>query len=320
MKNLLLLICLLSISVAVHGQPASKINNSQNNEVAVSDPQRLIGADSLPGGLWRVYTKDSILWEIYNVIGLQNSLDSKLIANDTVSLSNRINGKFSTPSGNSSQYINGAGSLVTFPTITTPVNADWNSMSGLSQILNRPSLSTVATSGSYLDLSNRPTIPNAQVQTDWNAATGLGVLLNKPTLATVATSGSYNDLSNKPTIPVVTPDSVVYYNSSGKINQRVKVWVGTVTPSTSSGYTIDISSAGFTTIISASVVAIRNTNTAYTSPNVSIKSKSTSALVVNIVEDNPATITILGINVLSGYPSVFANVTGLTLDVMVVGY
>lgn len=39
------------------------------------------------------------------------------------------------------------------------------------------SLSTVATSGSYNDLSN------------------------KPTLATVATSGSYNDLSNKPTIP-----------------------------------------------------------------------------------------------------------------------
>ncbi|MCQ2581576.1 MAG: hypothetical protein MJ170_01170 [Alphaproteobacteria bacterium] len=39
------------------------------------------------------------------------------------------------------------------------------------------SLSSVATSGSYNDLSN------------------------KPTLATVATSGSYNDLSNKPTIP-----------------------------------------------------------------------------------------------------------------------
>lgn len=41
------------------------------------------------------------------------------------------------------------------------------------------SLATVATSGSYDDLSN------------------------KPSLATVATSGSYNDLSNKPTIPTV---------------------------------------------------------------------------------------------------------------------
>ena len=39
------------------------------------------------------------------------------------------------------------------------VNADWNSSSGDSQILNKPSLSTVATSGSYADLSNKPTIP-----------------------------------------------------------------------------------------------------------------------------------------------------------------
>jgi hypothetical protein len=64
-------------------------------------------------------------------------------------------------------------------------------------------LATVATSGSYNDLSNKPTIPAAQVQTDWNATSWMWVLLNKPTLATVATSGSYNDLSNKPTIPTV---------------------------------------------------------------------------------------------------------------------
>lgn len=42
-------------------------------------------------------------------------------------------------------------------------------------------LATVATSGSYTDLSNKPTIPAAQVQSDWNATTGLGVILNKPT-------------------------------------------------------------------------------------------------------------------------------------------
>jgi len=62
------------------------------------------------------------------------------------------------------------------------------------------SLATVATSGSYTDLSNKPTIPAAQVETDWNASSGMGQLLNKPTLATVATSGSYADLSNKPTL------------------------------------------------------------------------------------------------------------------------
>ena len=65
------------------------------------------------------------------------------------------------------------------------------------------SLATVATSGSYADLSNKPSIPAAQVNSDWNAASGVSQILNKPSLATVATSGSYADLSNKPTIPTV---------------------------------------------------------------------------------------------------------------------
>ena len=34
--------------------------------------------------------------------------------------------------------------------------------------------------GDYNSLSNRPTIPPAQVQSDWNATSGLGVVLNKP--------------------------------------------------------------------------------------------------------------------------------------------
>lgn len=39
------------------------------------------------------------------------------------------------------------------------VNADWNATSGDANILNKPVLSTVATSGSYDDLSDKPTIP-----------------------------------------------------------------------------------------------------------------------------------------------------------------
>ena len=86
---------------------------------------------------------------------------------------------------------------------TGQVNADWNSNSGLSQILNKPSLSTVATTGSYNDLSNKPTIPAAQVNSDWNSNSGVSQILNKPTLATVATSGNYSDLNNKPTFATV---------------------------------------------------------------------------------------------------------------------
>jgi len=46
------------------------------------------------------------------------------------------------------------------------VQSDWNSSSGDSQILNKP------------------TIPAAQVQSDWDASSGLGQILNKPTVPT----------------------------------------------------------------------------------------------------------------------------------------
>lgn len=78
-------------------------------------------------------------------------------------------------------------------------------------------LATVATSGSYNDLSNKPTIPAAQVNSDWNANSGVAQILNKPTLATVATSGSYNDLSNKPTIPAAQVNSD--WNASSGVSQ-----------------------------------------------------------------------------------------------------
>lgn len=89
------------------------------------------------------------------------------------------------------------------------VQSDWNQSDNTKDdyIKNKPNLATVATSGSYNDLSNKPTIPAAQVNSDWNAASGVAQILNKPNLATVATSGSYNDLSNKPTIPAAQVNS-----------------------------------------------------------------------------------------------------------------
>lgn len=51
-------------------------------------------------------------------------------------------------------------------------------------------LATVATSGSYNDLKNKPTIPAAQVNSDWNASSGVAQILNKPTIPTVPTNVS----------------------------------------------------------------------------------------------------------------------------------
>ena len=73
-------------------------------------------------------------------------------------------------------------------------------------------LSTVATSGNYNDLSNKPSIPtvnnatltikknNSDTGTTFTANASSDVTANLG-LATVATSGSYNDLIDKPTIP-----------------------------------------------------------------------------------------------------------------------
>lgn len=94
---------------------------------------------------------------------------------------NATNGKFLKYNG--STWVAGDGAT------------DWDSIS------DKPDFATVSTSGSYNDLSNKPTIPDAQVQTDWNATSGVSSIANKPDLKTVATSGSYNDLSDKPTIP-----------------------------------------------------------------------------------------------------------------------
>lgn len=43
------------------------------------------------------------------------------------------------------------------------VNADWNAAEGDALILNKPTLATVATSGSYNDLTGKPTIPTVDV-------------------------------------------------------------------------------------------------------------------------------------------------------------
>lgn len=51
-----------------------------------------------------------------------------------------------------------------------------------SEISSKPTFATVATTGSYTDLINKPTIPAAQVNSDWNATTGVAKILNKPTL------------------------------------------------------------------------------------------------------------------------------------------
>ena len=84
------------------------------------------------------------------------------------------------------------------PTIpAAQVNSDWNAISGVARILNKPTiptktsdlindsgfvessdLATVATTGDYDDLTNKPTIPAAQVNSDWDSTSGVSEILN----------------------------------------------------------------------------------------------------------------------------------------------
>ena len=111
-------------------------------------------------------------------------------------------------------------------------------------------LATVATTGDYADLTNKPVIPAAQIQSDWNetdnnskayiqnkpslaavATSGdYTDLSNTPSLATVATTGDYDDLTNKPTIPTVPTNVSAFTNDAGYTTNT-----GTITGITMNG-------------------------------------------------------------------------------------
>jgi len=108
------------------------------------------------------------------------------------------------------------------PTIpAAQINSDWNSISGISQITNKPVLSTVATSGNYNDLTNKPAIP---VNTDYvhlgTIAGGAGNVIFYLTSDKTSTgTGLYTTVTY--VNPIVNDSSVNYsygwsYNSTTK--------------------------------------------------------------------------------------------------------
>lgn len=125
--------------------------------------------------------------------------------------------------------------LLNTPTIpAAQVNADWNAVSGVAQILNKPTLANVATTGEYGDLINAPVLANVATSGDYNDLT------NKPTiptnLANVAFTGEYDDLLNTPTIPTVS-DATIVITQGG-------VQKGSFTLNQASGDTIALDAGG----------------------------------------------------------------------------
>jgi len=75
---------------------------------------------------------------------------------------------------------------------------------------NTADLATVAFTGDYDDLMDKPVIPAAQVNSDWNATSGVAEILNKPTIPAAQVNADWNatsgvaEILNKPTIPDVS--------------------------------------------------------------------------------------------------------------------
>lgn len=150
----------------------------------------------------------------------------------------------------------GGGGSTAWGQITGNLNNQTDLKNALDLKVDISGLATVATSGDYDDLTNKPTIPAAQIQSDWDQSdnTQVDFIKNKPTLgtmaaesasnytptsglATVATTGSYPDLHNRPTIPTVNNATITLQDDGGTT-------IDTFTLNQSSNKTITIPSGG----------------------------------------------------------------------------
>ena len=123
-------------------------------------------------------------------------------------MSYQINGDYYVYLMPDSQYPTGIGikRLATTDDIVPQVNSDWNSTSGVSEILNKP------------------TIPAAQVNSDWNATSGVAEILNKPTITngTVTSVGLTMPSAFTVTNSPITSSGDIAVTGAGLVSQYVR--------------------------------------------------------------------------------------------------
>ena len=108
------------------------------------------------------------------------------------------------------------------PAMQGQVNSDWNSVNGVSQVLNKPNLSAVALSGDYSDLANKPIIPTVNYPvSSVNSKTG-AVNLTASDVGAIATGSQipYSSLTGTPNIPAAQVNSD--WNSTTGLSQILK--------------------------------------------------------------------------------------------------
>lgn len=184
-----------------------------------------------------VYKKASGVWgsPVANITGPQGAAGaSGSGSGDVAGPSSSVNNRIALFSGTSGKVIKDAGVLISDLATAThnhddryytesevdtflAAKANTSSLSTVattgvySDLTGKPSISTVGTTGSYSDLTGKPSLATVATSGLYSDLTG------KPSLATVATSGSYTDLANLPTIPSVPSTVSSFSNDSGYI-------------------------------------------------------------------------------------------------------
>lgn len=166
---------------------AGTLSVAQNGSLAGVEPQ----VNFISGSNVSIVTADdSANGKVDITINSTTGGGSSTLSGDTdVAIVTPANGQVLTYDTASSTWKNKASAVTSVAGKTGAVTLAESDITNLASDLaakaSTSSLATVATSGSYTDLTG------------------------KPILATVATSGSYTDLSNKPTIPTVTDATTV---------------------------------------------------------------------------------------------------------------
>jgi len=197
------------------------------------------------------------------------------------------------------------------------MNVDWNSNSGITQILNKPTLSTVATTNDYDDLNNKPDLsqyyplsnPSGYITSipapTWTSITGKPTTLSGYGITdpVVLTTGSYSNPSW-----ITSLDYSKITNVPIPANtKRIETYSGTT--DASGNFTITYSSAYSSTPYVNAVLINPNTQQL-----VRVTSSSTTGFTVNAT--NRATVNLLSTDLLLGNTT---PLVGGTVTVVVIG-
>ncbi|MCL9770430.1 hypothetical protein NAT47_08370 [Flavobacterium sp. HXWNR69] len=120
-----------------------------------------------------------------------------------------------------------------------------------------------------------------------------GTIVYNTTTVSDVIPGYYNWNGTKWVKLAIAENTVKSFNSSGAITNQIKKWYGTVTGSTADGQSINISSAGFTTILSVHISPVNNVNNEK-GAIAQVKSVSTTAIVVNMLQSKTTAVLLGG--------------------------